>query len=216
MKSFSKPLLEYFQSIFLSFHSKKVFSYDLNSWIVTNAVRSAFVSRPLSFWATPSVFQQVTVFGEVKRKYNNTELIIWTFCATTNTKRWLTTLSFWATPCLQRCCSSNTLKLHMGGISWNNTVKNSQTHRTPEIVEHIMEQHWAATEICSLYFAVFSNELGKVVWVALYSVSWGSAVWIGCSRRSWFWLISPFSPRDTIHYISGGHYTLYVRGTAGI
>ena len=127
-----------------------------------------------------------------------------------NIKRWLTTLSFWATPCLQHCCSSNTLKLHMGGISWNNTVKKSQTHRTPEIVEHIMEQHWAATEICSLYFAVFSNELGKVVWVALYSVSWGSAVWIGCSRRSWFWLISPFSPRDTIQCI------LYIRGTAGI
>ena len=30
-----------------------------------------------------------------------------------------------------------------------------------------------------------------------YSVSWGSAAWIGCSRRSWFWLISPFSSGDS-------------------
>ena len=156
MKSFSKPLLEYFQSIFLSFHSKKVFSCDLNSWIVTNAVRSAFVSRPLSFWATPSVFQQLTVFGEVKRKYNNTELIIWTFCATTNTKRWLTTLSFWATPCLQRCCSSNTLKLHMGGISWNNTVEKSQ--RTPEI-------SWNNTD--QQQYVLYTLQFSLMNWVRL-------------------------------------------------
>ena len=95
----------------LGFHNKR-FSSDLISWIGTNTMCCAFVS----FWGQHPVFFNSWQFLEWWS--GNTTKLNWSFEQYTITnktikKRWFTSLSFWATPCLQRC-SSNTLKRHRG------------------------------------------------------------------------------------------------------